>query len=283
MREYTRRTVTTLSGAALASALAGCADDGGSQGGDDTETDAGTATDGNETTEPAGTDGNGSESTTAESEGSVSFELPESGELYTPFQVVMNAEGYTIEEAGEVNEGAGHFHVMIDTGPVEPGNQIPEDDQHRHFGDGSERAFLDLAEGEHRLVLQLGNGAHEALPATDEVTVDVVGESSVSFAAPEDGATVTNPVEIEMSAENFTVQESGEINQNAGHFHVLVDQDPVPAGEVIPNDDDHVHFGDGATTAELDLAFGEHTLVLQPGNGAHEAYPIHEEITVTVE
>ena len=283
MREYTRRTVTTLSGAALASALAGCADDGRSQSEEDTETGAGTATDGEGTTEPAGTDGNGSEGATAESGGSVSFELPESGELYAPFQVAMDAEGYTVEKAGEVNEGAGHFHVLIDTDPVEPGEVIPEDDRHRHFGDGSERAFLDLPEGEHRLVLQLGNGAHEALPATDEATVDVVGESSASFAAPEDGATVTNPVEIEMTAGNFTVEESGEITQNAGHFHVLVDRDPVAAGEMIPNDDGHVHFGDGATIAELDLAFGEHTLVLQPSNGAHEAYPIHEEITVTVE
>ncbi|PSP96364.1 hypothetical protein BRC94_12910 [Halobacteriales archaeon QS_5_70_17] len=86
-----------------------------------------------------------------------------------------------------------------------------------------------------------------------------------------------------MDAEGYTVEEAGEVNEGAGHFHVLVDRDPVAAGEMIPNDDGHVHFGDGATTAELDLAFGEHTLVLQPGNGAHEACPIHEEITVTVE
>lgn len=85
-----------------------------------------------------------------------------------------------------------------------------------------------------------------------------------------------------MATEGYAIEESGEVAQNAGHLHVIVDADPVEPGAEIPSDD-HVHFGDGATTAELDLAFGERTLVLQPGNGAHEAYPIREESTVTVE
>lgn len=85
----------------------------------------------------------------------------------------MAANGYEIEEAGEVDEGAGHFHVMIDTDPVEPGTVIPDDERHRHFGGGSKRGFLDLSEGEHRLVLQPGNGVHEASPFYDGIAVTV--------------------------------------------------------------------------------------------------------------
>lgn len=107
-------------------------------------------------------------------EASVSFTSPEDGaEVSSPVQVEMAAEGLEIEPSGEVREGAGHFHIMIDTSCVTPGETIPEDDSHRHFGDGSTSAELELEPGEHELCLQAGDGAHEALDATDETTVNV--------------------------------------------------------------------------------------------------------------
>lgn len=92
----------------------------------------------------------------------------------SPVQVEMEAQGITIEpaEAG-VNEGAGHFHIMVDTDCVAPGEIIPDDDQHRHFGNGATSAELELEPGEHTLCLQLGDGAHEAREPTHEITVTV--------------------------------------------------------------------------------------------------------------
>ena len=106
--------------------------------------------------------------------GGVSFAEPEDGAtVSSPVRVVMQSEEIRIEEAGEVREGAGHFHIMVDVECVEPGQTIPEDDQHLHFGDASTEASIDLDPGEHTLCLQVGNGQHAALDATDEITITV--------------------------------------------------------------------------------------------------------------
>ncbi len=106
--------------------------------------------------------------------GGVSFAEPEDGQtVASPVQVRMQSEEIRIEEAGEVREGAGHFHIMVDTACVEPGETIPEDDQHLHFGDASTETTIDLDPGEHTLCLQVGNGRHTALDATDEITITV--------------------------------------------------------------------------------------------------------------
>jgi formylglycine-generating enzyme required for sulfatase activity len=109
---------------------------------------------------------------------------------------------------------------------------------------------------------------------------------SVQFESPADGATVTSPVEVVMAAEGLIVEQAGEVHPNAGHFHILVDTDFVPAEELIPFDDGYLHFGDGSSSAQLELAPGVHTLRLQFANGAHLALPgdqYRDEITITVE
>lgn len=86
-------------------------------------------------------------------------------------EVSMTAEGVTIEEAGEVRNGAGHFHVVIDDGCVDPGTAVARDADHVHFGQGQGEGTVYLGPGEHELCLQVGDGAHTALDITDTVTV----------------------------------------------------------------------------------------------------------------
>lgn len=105
----------------------------------------------------------------------------------------------------------------------------------------------------------------------------------VYFASPEDGATVTDPVHVEMMAVNFTIEPAGEVHDGAGHFHIMIDVPCVTPGEVIPSDANHLHFGQGQTTAELELEAGEHTLCLQAGNGEHVALDLTDTISITVE
>lgn len=112
--------------------------------------------------------------------------------------------------------------------------------------------------------------------------IHVDESASVSFESPEDGDTAANGVTVAMHAENFTVEAAGEVNDNAGHFHVLIDEAPVEVGEEIPDDETHRHFGDGAAEASLDLPAGEYDLLLQVGDGEHLALPETDEITVTV-
>ncbi len=116
----------------------------------------------------------------------------------------------------------------------------------------------------------------------DEGT-DEAGAPAVAFAAPTDGETVSSPVAIEMEATDLTVEAAGEVNEGAGHMHIMVDTDCVAEGEVIPNDDSHRHFGDGSTTTELELEAGEHTLCLQLADGEHVATSYTDTITITVE
>ena len=85
----------------------------------------------------------------------------------------MAADGLTIEPAGEVHEGAGHFHVIADDGCVDPGAAVAKDADHVHFGKGQTEGTIYLGPGEHELCLQPGDGAHVALDPTDTVTIEV--------------------------------------------------------------------------------------------------------------
>ncbi len=92
----------------------------------------------------------------------------------------------------------------------------------------------------------------------------------VYFVEPTDGASVSSPVKVKMAAENFKIEPAGDIHSGAGHLHILVDADCIAAGQVIPKDDTHLHYGKGQVEAVLDLKPGTHRLCLQAGNGAHQ-------------
>ncbi|MDP9023540.1 MAG: DUF4399 domain-containing protein [Actinomycetota bacterium] len=114
-----------------------------------------------------------------------------------------------------------------------------------------------------------------ATEATDEV--------SVSFARPEDGATVTSPVRVQMQSTGILIGPVAEAREDTGHFDIMVDVGCVTPGQEIPNDEQHLHFGDGGSTAEIELEPGEHTLCLQASTNDHIAYDATDEITITVE
>lgn len=108
------------------------------------------------------------------------------------------------------------------------------------------------------------------------------GQPSVSFGSPANNATVASPVHLVMEAENFTIEPAGDIHDGAGHLHVMIDTGCIPAGQVVPNDDNHRHFGQGQTETDLELPAGTHTLCLQAADGAHTALDLTHTITITV-
>jgi hypothetical protein len=120
------------------------------------------------------------------------------------------------------------------------------------------------------------------------VLVGCGGSSSparVTFMEPKDGAEVTSPMHVKMSAENFTIEPAGAVNSGRGHLHIMVDTDCVQAGQVIPKDDTHLHFGQGQTEADLQLTSGSHRLCLQAADGAHVALEgdgLKQNITIIV-
>lgn len=119
--------------------------------------------------DPAGTSETGYE------DAEVSFESPSDGATVgSPVTLVMAASGVSLEPGGEVNPGAGHLHVMIDTECVPPGETVPSDESHVHFGaEPLTEREIELEPGEHTLCLQLGDGVHTATDVTETITITV--------------------------------------------------------------------------------------------------------------
>ncbi len=104
---------------------------------------------------------------------------------------------------------------------------------------------------------------------------------SVDFVTPKNGAVVTSPFKVVFAVEGMTVAPAGEIVAGSGHHHLLINAAPVPAGEVVPADDTHKHFGKGQTETEVTLPPGKYKLTLQFANGAHQSYG--EKLSKTIE
>jgi len=79
---------------------------------------------------------------------------------------------------------------------------------------------------------------------------------------------------------------AGDQTPNTGHHHLLIDVDqPIAAGQVIPADANHVHFGKAQTEAEVTLAPGKHTLQLELADKNHMTFEpviVSKKITVNV-
>lgn len=110
----------------------------------------------------------------------VEFVEPADGaEVGTTFNVSFAAMNLIVEPAGEIHDGAGHFHILIDEPFVEPGEIIPNNATHLHYGNAALGASITLEPGTYTLRLQFADGAHRALAGDgyrDEITITVVGE-----------------------------------------------------------------------------------------------------------
>lgn len=93
----------------------------------------------------------------------------------SPVYVEFGAEGIAVEPAGEVKEGYGHHHIIIDGDYIPMGEAVPADDTHIHYGGGQTGDTLNLSPGVHTLVLQFADGLHrsygEALSAKIQVKI----------------------------------------------------------------------------------------------------------------
>lgn len=125
----------------------------------------------------------------------------------------------------------------------------------------------------------------EAAPATLPRTDSPEG-ASVFFITPANGETVVNPFTVEFGIDQMTVAPAGVNDPHSGHHHLLIDTGVPDTSLPIPADANHVHFGTGATSTELTLGPGEHTLQLLLGDHLHIPHNppvLSDTITITVE
>ena len=106
--------------------------------------------------------------------------------------------------------------------------------------------------------------------------------ASVSFTEPQDGATVGKTFAVKFAVDGMEVKPAGELSATSGHHHLIIGGGPVVAGEVVPFDDRHIHFGKGQTEATVTLAPGSYRLTLQFANGAHQSYGEALSNTITI-
>lgn len=103
---------------------------------------------------------------------------------------------------------------------------------------------------------------------------------------PNDGETVKSPFKVWFGLRNMGVAPKDVDQPNTGHHHLLVDVAKLPpAGEPIPSDRNHLHFGKGETETLVELPPGRHTLQLIMGDHNHVPHDppvVSKKITVTV-
>lgn len=91
----------------------------------------------------------------------------------------------------------------------------------------------------------------------------------IYFRAPAAGATVGTSFPVVFGLRNYGVAPAGVALANTGHFHILINVEPPPAGTVIPADSLHRHFGAGQIETVLTLVPGSYTLRLVLADHEH--------------
>jgi hypothetical protein len=76
------------------------------------------------------------------------------------FWLRMGLTGMGIAPAGVDSPKTGHHHVLVDVPLPKPGEAIPNDKNHLHFGAGQTEARIELPPGKHTLQLVLGDAEH---------------------------------------------------------------------------------------------------------------------------
>lgn len=107
--------------------------------------------------------------------------------------------------------------------------------------------------------------------------------AKVYFKNLKDGETVKSPVKVEMGVDGMTLDTAGAIVAGTGHHHLLIDAgDSIPAGQVVPKDSTHLHFGKAQSSAQVPLSPGKHVLTLQFADGIHRSYGGQMAATINV-
>lgn len=105
---------------------------------------------------------------------------------------------------------------------------------------------------------------------------------TVSFAEPADGAVVSSPFKVKFAVSGMEVKPAGDMAANTGHHHLIINGGSIKAGESVPFDEKHLHFGKGQTEAEVTLPPGKYKLTMQFANGAHQSYGPDGSKTISV-
>ncbi len=104
----------------------------------------------------------------------VYFAAPANGvTLTSPFTVKFGVVGMLVKPAGDMTADTGHFHLIINDGPVKKGDVVPADERHIHYGKGQTETDVTLPPGTYALTVQFADGAHRSYGADMSKTITV--------------------------------------------------------------------------------------------------------------
>ncbi|MES2312886.1 MAG: DUF4399 domain-containing protein [Pseudomonadota bacterium] len=117
-------------------------------------------------------------------------------------------------------------------------------------------------------------------------TTKASSDAAVYIISPSDGASVGQQFTVRFGLKGMGVAPAGVAKEHTGHHHLLVDvKELPPAGQPIPKDDNHLHFGGGQTETTLKLKPGTHTLQMELGDENHVPFDpplVSKRITIHV-
>ena len=200
-------------------------------------------------------------------------------------RLAMTASGITIVKPdGDTSGATGHYHVFIDGEPPAPGSTIPHAADIVH-SEANPVVVSGLTPGWHRLVVVVGNGAHQRIgDAAAAVSVKVTGPS-LQASVP---ATVASgqPAVVTVTVQGVLLgPANGDTSGATGHLHLFVDRAPTPPGRPIPKGDPKIIHSEKTTVPVPGLAPGAHYIWVVLGNGSHVPFdpPVETKVTFTVQ
>ncbi len=113
----------------------------------------------------------------ASEQNGVYFISPKDGDIVkSPLVIEMGVRGMDVEPAGELHQGKGHHHLIIDEGFVAKGTVVAKDEKHIHYGNGQTSDTVELSPGAHTLTLQFADGLHQSYGKDWSKTISVTVE-----------------------------------------------------------------------------------------------------------
>jgi hypothetical protein len=125
-----------------------------------------------------------------------------------------------------------------------------------------------------------------APPKAPEPTVEALNafkpptaQGKVAFKGLKNGAKISGKdfmgavaVSLQLSAEGMTIEPAGAVHENAGHFAVGIDAQPLPLGTAIKKASGYQVYEKGETEVQVGVRPGAHTLTLQLVDSRNRSY-----------
>lgn len=111
--------------------------------------------------------------------------------------------------------------------------------------------------------------------------------AAVYIISPAHGELVSSPFKVRFGLIGMGIAPAGVVVSETGHHHLLIDlPGQARLHDVVPSDEQHIHFGNGQTETTLELAPGKHTLQLllaDQNHMPHKPAVVSRKIVIYVE